>query len=88
MPPQIAIEIDIEADTAEMTENGYIHKKTRKLFDFDVQKIIWVLTDPQIVIVAAPNRIETINRDKDVAIMDGQVFNIGACLAKKGISVP
>jgi hypothetical protein len=85
VPPQIAIEIDIEADTAEMTENGYIYKKTRKLFDFGVQKIIWVLTDPQVVLIATRERIETVNWDKDVEIMDGHSFNIGAYLAKKGI---
>jgi hypothetical protein len=87
VPPQIAIEIDIEADTSEMTENSYIYKKTRKLFDFGVQKLIWVLTDPQVVIVATPEHIETVNWDKDVEIMAGNVFNIAAYLAKKGISV-
>ena len=46
VPPKIAIEVDIIADVAEMSETGYIYKKTRKLFDFGVQKIIWVLTDP------------------------------------------
>ena len=40
VPPSIAIEVDVEADTSELTENGYIYKKTRKLFDFGVQKII------------------------------------------------
>jgi hypothetical protein len=88
VPPQIAIEIDIEADTAEMTENGYIYKKTRKLFGFGVQKIVWVLTDPQVVLIATPERIETVNWDKDVEIMDGNTFNIGAYLAKKGINIP
>ncbi len=87
VPPLIALEIDIEADTDEMTENGYLYKKTRKLFNFGVQKIIWVLTDAQVVMVATPERIETVNWDKDVEIMDGQVFNIGAYLAKKGINI-
>lgn len=86
VPPQIALEIDIEADVAEMTETGYLYKKTRKLFDFGVQKIIWVLTDAQVVMIATAERIETVNWDKDVEIMDGQVFNIGAYLAKKGIN--
>lgn len=86
VPPLIALEIDIEADTDEMTENGYLYKKTRKLFDFGVQKIIWVLTDAQVVMIATPERIETVNWDKDVEIMDGHSFNIGAYLAKKGIS--
>lgn len=86
VPPQIALEVDIEADVAEMTETGYLYKKTRKLFAFGVQKIIWVLTDAQVVMIATPERIETVNWDKDVDIMDGHVFNIGAYLAKKGIS--
>lgn len=87
VPPQTAIEIDVEADTSEMTENGYIYKKTRKLFDFGVQKLIWVLTDAQVVMVATPERIETVDWSKDVEIMDGNRFNIGAYLAKKGIHV-
>lgn len=87
VPPQIAIEVDIEADTYELTENGYIYKKTRKLFDFGVQKLIWVLTDPQVVLIATPERTETVHWDKDVEIMDGHSFNIGAYLVKKGISV-
>lgn len=87
VPPQIAIEVDIEADTYELTENGYIYKKTRKLFDFGVQKVIWVLTDPQVVLIATPERTETVNWDKDIEIMDGHSFNIGAYLVKKGISV-
>lgn len=87
VPPQIAIEVDIEADTAEMTENGYIYNKTRKLFEFGVQKIIWVLTDPQVVLIATPERIETVDWDKDVEIMDGHSFNIGAYLVKKGITI-
>lgn len=87
VPPQIALEIDVEADTSEMTENGYIYKKTRKLFEFGVQKIIWVLTDAQVVIVATPERIETVGWNTDVEIMDGHSFNIGAYLVKKGISI-
>ena len=87
VPPLIALEIDIEADTSEMTENGYIYKKTRKLFDFGVQKLIWVLTDAQIVIVATPERIETVDWNTNVDIMGGNRFNIGAYLVKKGIYV-
>ena len=87
VPPLIAIEVDIEADVTEMTETGYLHKKTRKLFDFGVQTIIWILTDAQVVMIATPERIETVNWDKDVAIMDGHSFNIGAYLAKKGITI-
>ncbi len=87
VPPQVAIEIDVEADTTDMTESGYIYKKTQKLFNFGVQKLIWILTDAQVVIIATPEHIETVNWNKDVDIMDGHSFNIGAYLTKKGISV-
>ena len=87
VPPKIAIEVDIIADVAEMTETGYIYKKTRKLFDFGVQKIIWVLTEPQVVLIATPERIETVSWDIDIEIMDGHAFNIGAFLAKKGFNI-
>lgn len=87
VPPQIAIEIDVEADTSDMTESGYIYKKTQKLFNFGVQKLIWILTDAQVVIIATPEHIETVNWNKDVEIMDGHVVNIGVYLTKKGISV-
>lgn len=70
-----------------MTESGYIYKKTQKLFNFGVQKLIWILTDAQVVIIATPEHIETVNWNKDVEIMDGHVVNIGAYLTKKGISV-
>ncbi|WP_461050753.1 hypothetical protein [Spirosoma arcticum] len=87
MPPLIAIEVAIEADTDEMTESGYIYKKTRKLFEFGVEKLIWVLTDAQVVMIATPERIETVDWNKDVEIMDGHRFNIDAYLTKKGITV-
>ena len=87
VPPLIAIEIDIEADVADITETGYLYKKTHKLFDFGVQKLIWVLTDAQVVMIATPERIETVGWNKDVEIMDGHLFNIGAYFAKKGITV-
>ncbi|MFD2572895.1 Uma2 family endonuclease [Spirosoma soli] len=87
VPPLLAIEIDIEADSEGMTENGYIYKKTRKLFYFGVHKIIWVLTDAQVVLIATPDRTETVDWNKDVEIMDGHTFNIGAYLVRKGITI-
>lgn len=77
VPPKIAIGIDIDADVTELTETGYIHKKTRKLLQFGVEKIIWVLTEAQVVMVATADRIETFDWHRDIELMDGQLFNIG-----------
>lgn len=40
VPPKIAIEIDTEADVSELTGFGYIYKKSKKLLDFGVERII------------------------------------------------
>ena len=87
VPPKIAIEVDISIDLSELTETGYIYKKTRKLLEFGVEKVIWVLTEAQVVLVATKERIETFDWDKNIELMDGQEFNIGAFLVKKGIVV-
>lgn len=87
VPARIALEVDVEADVSEMTETGYIRRKTRKLLDFGTEKVIWVLTEAQVVLLATTDRIELVDWNRDVEILDGQTFNIGAYLAKKGITV-
>ena len=87
VPPKIAIEVDISIDLSELTETGYIYKKTRKLLEFGVEKVIWVLTEAQVVLVTTKERIETFDWDKNIELMDGQEFNIGSYLVKKGIVV-
>ena len=87
VPPKIAIEVDISIDISGLTETGYIYKKTRKLLEFGVEKVIWVLTEAQVVLVATKERIETVDWNKDIELMDAQEFNIGAYLVKKGIKV-
>ena len=87
VPPKIAIEVDIDADVEDMTESGYIYKKTRKMLDFGTAKVFWVLTDPQVVIVATTEKIETFSWNKDIELFDGQFFNIGKYLERKGIVV-
>jgi len=87
VPAKIALEVDIEADLSETTETGYLHRKTRKLLAFGTEKVIWVLTEAQVVMVATSERIETFDWNRDIEVMDGRVFNIGAYLAKKGVVV-
>lgn len=87
VPPKIAIEVDIDADVEDLTETGYVYKKTRKLLEFGVETIFWILTDAQAVMIATKDRIETVDWNRDILLMDNQYFNIGAYLKKKGISV-
>ena len=87
VPPQIALEIDIDADVEDMTETGYIYKKTKKLLNFGVQKVFWTLTEAQVVMIATSERIETFDWNRDIELMNGHSFNIGAYLIKKGVTL-
>lgn len=87
VPPKIAIEVDIDAELEEMTESGYIYKKTYKLLDFGIEKVIWILTEAQVVMVAQKERIETFNWNHDIEIIAGLSFNIGEYLRKKGVEL-
>lgn len=86
VPPKIAIEIDVKADTSELTEMGYIFNKTQKLLDFGVEKVIWIITNAKKVTVStAQHNWETMDWDKDIEIMDGHTFNAFGYLQSKGI---
>lgn len=87
VPPKIAIEVDIMADIEDLGESGYIYKKTQKLLNFGTEKVFWVLTAAQVVIVATSEKIETFNWNKNIELLDNQAFNIGKFLDKKGIVV-
>lgn len=87
VPALVALEVDIEAHLSEMTETGYIHHKTRKLLQFGTGKVIWVLTEARVVMVATPDRIETFDWNRDIEVLDGRVLNIGGYLAGKGVAV-
>lgn len=85
VPPKIVIEVDIAADPYDMATDTYIFKKTQKLFDFGVEKLIWITTEAKKVTVAIPNEDwQTKDWNKDFEIMEGIVFNVSKYLAGKG----
>ena len=52
-PPKIVIEIDTKADLSEFDNSfGYYQKKTKELLDFGVERVIWIYTDTQTVMLA------------------------------------
>ena len=85
-PPLVNIEIDVNIVLEQEDEKDYIFKKTQKLLDFGVEKVIWVLTKSQKVIVATPSdNWLIISWDKDIEILRGITFNIAAYLKKRGV---
>jgi hypothetical protein len=84
--PKIQIEVDIQADLDDIhSETNYIRQKTDKLFEFGVEKVIWVLSESKSVIVATPHaNWEIIDWHKDIDVIDGISFCIGRYLKEEG----
>jgi Uma2 family endonuclease len=78
IPPKIQIEIDIQAESSLFdTTDSYIYKKTDKLLNFGVEKVIWIKTESKKVLVAtAGENWQTMDWAKDIEIMEGLSFNI------------
>ncbi len=52
-PPKIVIEIDTKADLGELGNSfSYYQKKTKQLLDFGVERVVWIYTDVQTVMLA------------------------------------
>lgn len=84
-PPLIALEVDIKADIENFgSETDYFQQKTAKLLAFGVQKVIWITTASQKIMVAAdPKHWEIFTWDKSIEIL-GCVFSLETLLKDDG----
>lgn len=89
VPAVMAVEIDVKADISKVADFNYVNRKTKKLLDFGSEKIIWVFTSSQQVMVAERSADAWLTMDwhRDLELLDGQTFNIGQYLAQEGINV-
>ncbi len=86
VPPILSIEIDVRVDTNNLTDMDYVHKKTQKLLDKGVQKVIWIFTLTQRVMICKQAE-DWLNVDwnRDIELLDGHTFNIGKAMETAGI---
>ena len=86
IPPAVAVEIDTKADLSVMKWEIYLKKKTQKLHEFGVEKIIWLLSATQQVIIAEPNQ-DWLTRDwhKPLEILPDHTINLGEMLKASGV---
>ncbi|MEY4540383.1 MAG: hypothetical protein RLZZ306_2140 [Bacteroidota bacterium] len=88
IPPLIDIEIDVEIDNTTFSDFDYIQRKTDNLLKFGTQKVIWILTKTQKIIVAESNKDWLmIDWQKDVEIINGITFNVPQYLKKEGVTI-
>ena len=86
IPPVLNIEIDVEIDNGNFTDYEYMERKTKNLLAFGVKKVVWILTKPQQIIVAEPQKDWlVIDWIKDVELLNGLIFNVPAYLTKEGL---
>ena len=88
VPPKIDIEIDVNIDTTDFSEQTYIYQKTDRLLSWGVEKVIWVLTASQKVIVAERGKDWlVIDWSKDIEVINGIKFNLSEYLEKSGVKL-
>lgn len=89
VPAKLVVEIDTQADFENIDPNTYIHKKTQKLLDFGVEKVIWIFTNSQKIMLAERSSDQWYiqNWDKDATLIENHVFNISQYLAAEGITI-
>ncbi len=76
--PKIVIEIDTKAELEEVKDSfGYFHKKTDELLAFGVERVVWIFTDSQKIMISEKNKDwQILNWSKDVEIIDGLIINL------------
>ena len=87
IPPLIAIEVDTKADLSGFAEPyDYFNKKTSKLLEFGVEKVIWITTASRKVMVATAGQDWIISDwSKPITLMPDVVCNLAELLAKRGV---
>ncbi|MBO9614252.1 MAG: Uma2 family endonuclease [Dyadobacter sp.] len=79
VPPKIWIEVDLNIEFEKALDvKNYMALKTQKILDFGTDKVIWILTKPKKVVIAANDHTQhTIPWDVEIEIFGGASYNIG-----------
>jgi hypothetical protein len=88
VPPKIVIEVDISIEAEGITEMGYVFQKSERLLEFGCEKVIWVLSEIQKIVIFTPGEEAAIlSWRSDVDVLESITFNIGTHLDSEGIAV-
>jgi Uma2 family endonuclease len=85
--PKIVIEIDTKADTSLLGDLHYYQTKTDKLLEYGVEKVVWIFTNTQTIMVAEPNQPWIIDKwNHDFKVLD-QIINLENLLIEDGFDI-
>lgn len=87
--PKVVVEVDSKADlrdTSYETEKEYFIRKSQKMLDFGVEKVVWVLTHSRKVIISTAGQDWIITDfDRGISLLDDCVLNVAQLLADEEI---
>jgi Putative restriction endonuclease len=88
-PPKFVIEVDTNADIQDANFMEYFFAKSKKLIEFGVEKMIWILTASQTVTVmtSAEEKWITQNWNKPIEIFDGDSIILEELFKESGIKI-
>ena len=82
--PEVVIEIDTKADFTNINPADYFNIKTQKLLDFGVQKVVWIYTTSEKIMVAtADSSWKTMDWNSDIEVL-GEQLNVLKLLKDEG----
>ncbi len=85
-PPELVIEIDIQAEIENEKEMDYILKKIDDYLRFGIKKVIWIFTANKIVMTATPQKPWlTLDWNTEIETLDGATFNLEKMLDGRNI---
>jgi Uma2 family endonuclease len=82
-PPNVVIEVDIKID-----EYEYFHKKTERLLQWGVERVIWVFSSSRRVLVADnPQKWYFVSWDLPIPVIDDYEVSVWELMLKNGFQV-
>ena len=86
--PKIVIEVDVKIEVEDMEATEYWAKKTETLFNFGVEKVIWLFSEDKKMIIAEHNKDLLIQDwSNDFDLMPNHTINIEQMIEQKGYKV-
>jgi len=87
VPAKLVVEVDTEIEYGDaLPTETYIHRKTQQTLDFGTERVVWIFTATQKMMVAARGQDWVIcGWDKSVELIDGIQLNMMNFLAEAGV---
>lgn len=86
IPPEVVVEIDIQASLENQTEMDYVLEKIEDYLRFGVKQVIWIFTSSRKVMVATPTKPWlTMDWETTVETIGGASFNLETILAGRRV---